>query len=170
MILLIMVNTFLPCASFRKCARTLDYRRLGKQRVEAMQIIRTIERIEKGEDNFPWSHHPAVRMWIGYSNSLKFYHNCMIKEWIKRGYKNNMVLYEIEKPIVKPWWVKWKPFQYSHRASLLRKAPDFYQEKFYIPKKYHKYGYIWPSKLDSQIIKLAKKNKRVNVKVIFADK
>lgn len=34
-----MVNTFLPYPDFVKVAKLLDYRRLGKQRVEAKQII-----------------------------------------------------------------------------------------------------------------------------------
>ena len=38
-----MVNTFLICSDFRLSASRLDYRRLGKQRVEAYQILQTIE-------------------------------------------------------------------------------------------------------------------------------
>ena len=37
------MQTFLPYKSFKKSAETLDYQRLGKQRVEAMQIINVIE-------------------------------------------------------------------------------------------------------------------------------
>jgi hypothetical protein len=38
-----MVNTFLTDSDFRTSARNLDYRRLGKQRVEAIQILNLIE-------------------------------------------------------------------------------------------------------------------------------
>jgi len=35
-----MVNTFLPYADFVEVAQSLDDRRLGKQRVEAFQILK----------------------------------------------------------------------------------------------------------------------------------
>lgn len=38
-----MVNTFLPYACFVKSAKALDYKRLGKQRVEAFQIINILD-------------------------------------------------------------------------------------------------------------------------------
>jgi hypothetical protein len=50
------MQTFLPYSSFEESARILDYRRLGKQRVEAWQILRSLDGITKG-----WSNHPAVR-------------------------------------------------------------------------------------------------------------
>jgi len=37
------MQTFLPYESFRESAKVLDWRRLGKQRVEGMQIINAIE-------------------------------------------------------------------------------------------------------------------------------
>lgn len=37
------MQTFLPFAEFKETACILDYRRLGKQRVEAKQIIQTIQ-------------------------------------------------------------------------------------------------------------------------------
>ena len=41
-----MVNTFLPYSDFKRCAKVLDYKRLGKQRVEAKQIIDILENYE----------------------------------------------------------------------------------------------------------------------------
>ena len=38
------MQTFLPHRSFSKSAETLDYRRLGKQRVEAKQILEAIRK------------------------------------------------------------------------------------------------------------------------------
>ena len=37
------MQTFLPYKSFEESAKVLDWRRLGKQRVEGMQIINAIE-------------------------------------------------------------------------------------------------------------------------------
>ena len=39
-----LMQTFLPHRSFSKSAETLDYRRLGKQRVEAKQILEAIRK------------------------------------------------------------------------------------------------------------------------------
>ena len=41
-----MVNTFLVSRNFQESAKMLDYRRLGKQRVEAMQILNILLDIE----------------------------------------------------------------------------------------------------------------------------
>jgi hypothetical protein len=38
-----MVNTFVTCTDFKQCAKDLDWRRLGKQRVEAMQILHILQ-------------------------------------------------------------------------------------------------------------------------------
>lgn len=50
-----------------------------------------------------------------------------------------------------PPWLDWKPLHYSHQAALMRKAPDDYEGKFPdLPKKYIKYGYVWPTKIDKK--------------------
>src|SRR3954467_10297198 len=54
------MQTFLPVADFADSARLLDSPRLGKQRVEALQILRAIELPDYG-----WVNHPAVLMWGG---------------------------------------------------------------------------------------------------------
>ena len=41
-----MVNTFLVCEDYSESARHLDYRRLGKQRVEAQQILNGLQDID----------------------------------------------------------------------------------------------------------------------------
>ncbi|MDT5035120.1 MAG: hypothetical protein QOE03_305, partial [Micromonosporaceae bacterium] len=58
------VQTFLPYPEFATSARVLDQRRLGKQRVEAIQVLRGL--IVPG---YGWRHHPAVKMWAGYEEA-----------------------------------------------------------------------------------------------------
>ena len=119
------MQTFLPYADFEKSARCLDYRRLGKQRVEAKQIIDCIE----GKGNQGWKHHPAVRMWEGYTDALKIYYNTIVEEWVSRGYKNNMKLYSMgTMPILvgRPEWFGRKDFHDAHKSNLLRKDKEFY--------------------------------------------
>lgn len=130
------MQTFLPYPNFKKSAKTLDYRRLGKQRVEAYQIYLALTQGSR------WKNHPAVKMWKGYENALLIYMNTMIDEWKSRGYKNNMAIYLISGPVVYPPWIGNKRFHISHQSNLLRKDYDFYSKFFknvpsYLP-------YQWP--------------------------
>ena len=81
------MQTFLPYSDSRRSAKCLDYKRLGKQRVEAAQIYKVVS----GARNVGgWVNHPAVTMWRGYKDALAVYHNEMIDEWVARGYNNTM--------------------------------------------------------------------------------
>jgi len=93
------MQTFLPYPDFIRSAQTLDWKRLGKQRVEGMQLLKAILGERKLDGNFynGWINHPATKMWSSYPDALKVYTNTMINEWILRGYKNNMQLYEVPK-------------------------------------------------------------------------
>ena len=145
-----MVNTFLPFADFKQSAQCLDWQRLGKQRVEAKQIIAILESNDMdAAAKLPFGHHPAVKMWIGHVAALKLYFNECVKEWIRRGYKNNLPLYDdSEVKVSMPWFIGWPPFHLSHQASLFRKKTDFYCSSFSALQKYeqlHSLGYLWPS-------------------------
>jgi hypothetical protein len=130
--------TFVVSSNLQKCAEALDYRRLGKQRVEAYQILRTLRGHSHG-----WKNHPAVKMWKGYENALALYMNAMIDEWIARGYKNTMQKEKIETHPKFPWWFDWEPLHKSHKASLNRKNPEYYH--FDIDSHFMTHGYIWPT-------------------------
>jgi len=117
------MQTFLPHSNFQQTAEMLDWRRLGKQRVEGMQIINTIlNPKQKG-----WQKHPIVIMWTPYVQALMLYTNTIINEWIKRGYNNNMKLYEINS-MTMPHWLGNTKFHASHRANLLRKDYEHYSQ------------------------------------------
>ena len=123
------MQTFLPYESFEKSAQTLDWRRLGKQRVEGMQIINAITG-KKRKDGKPykgWINHPCSVMWKDYVPALKHYTNVIIQEWINRGYNNNMEFYDTGK-IIMPDWIGNEKFHSSHRANLLRKDFDYYSQ------------------------------------------
>jgi len=141
------MQTFLPLPDFVDTAKVLDWRRLGKQRVEAMQIIKAIE-IGKG-----WVNHPATKMWTPYVDALKLYHNIIIQEWIERGYKNNMTLYCISSEPEMPWWLGIDDFHKTHQSMLVQKLPEHY-EKFF-PNVDKNLEYLWQSR-DSFIKKYAK--------------
>lgn len=134
------MQTFLPYPSFADTARVLDYRRLGKQRVEAKQIIMALEGQTKG-----WVNHPATKMWTGYEVALAAYGFIVCKEWTRRGYKDSLTPFfksRISSSINTPHWLGNQDFHASHRSNLLRKDPVYYgqfgwQEDSTLP-------YIWP--------------------------
>jgi hypothetical protein len=149
-----MVNTFLPYPSFVKSAQILDRQRLGKQRVEAVQILRANLGLTKG-----WRNHPAAKMWRGHEYALSVYGITVCEEWIHRGYKDSL-LPEFEKaasvlehtvppfgPLIMPTWLGNAEFHRSHRSNLKRKDPVHYafDEPDDLP-------YVWPDGCPTQTI------------------
>ena len=51
----------------------------------------------------------------------------MITEWMRRGYNNNMEIYDVNN-MVKPHWLGKEEFHSSHRANLLRKDKEYYSQ------------------------------------------
>jgi hypothetical protein len=131
------LQTFLPYPDFVKTARVLDNRRLGRQRVEAYQILRVLAGMTKG-----WTNHPTVRMWSGYEIALSVYMNVMIEEWERRGYRNSMFRVTTSDNFDLPPWFADPDFHAAHRSNLLRKDPEHYR-KFW-PNEPDDLPYVWP--------------------------
>src|SRR3954467_1830804 len=75
------VQTFLPYADFERSARALDIKRLGKQRVEALQVLRALTR-----PGYGWANHPAVLMWKGFEEALGRYGLTCCEVWTDLGF------------------------------------------------------------------------------------
>lgn len=151
------MQTFLPLPSFADSLRCLDQKRLGKQRVEAAQLVRAItggERSSEAPDEgimalatafaspTGWANHPAAKMWRGHIPALKHYHNTSIMCWLERGYKNTMTMYRVDpNEVVYPPWFGDPAFHASHRSNLLRKNPEFYGR--YGWNEPHDMEYVW---------------------------
>jgi len=140
------MQTFLPYEDFDVTAECLDYKRLGKQRVEAKQILNILLELShtNRNGNVPWSNHPAVLMWAGYEEALKIYHNSMIAEWIKRGYKNTMILLAPVGEVYYPPWLGDTRFHFSHRSKLLQKNYGYYSRFGWNVEE--NIDYFWPTK------------------------
>ncbi|MDQ3037035.1 MAG: MSMEG_6728 family protein [Myxococcota bacterium] len=118
------MQTFLPFESFDESARVLDPLRLGKQRVEALQILRALH-----FDDYGWQTHPAVCMWRGHEAALIAYGVAITEEWIRRGHDDtclDRILEFGEAPSAsagdeRPHWLGWPELHRSHRSALLRK-------------------------------------------------
>ena len=136
------MQTFLPYADFERSARALDQKRLGKQRVETIQIIRALTR-----DKYGWAHHPAVLMWRGYEEALGRYGLTNVEVWKEMGFADTCAdtmradlaavgishirtVRELAAAGALPPWLGSEAFHRSHRSALLRKDPEHYRPLF----------------------------------------
>lgn len=136
------MQTFLPLEDFDESMKCLDYKRLGKQRVETWQIWLTLSTGRKS-----WSNHPAVKMWKGHEKWLLSYGVSCCNEWISRGYNDSLLLKFIDAfesihddPF--PKWIGNEKFHSSHRSNLLRKDFNWYSKFGWLDDP--NMGYYWP--------------------------
>ncbi|MFH9574572.1 MSMEG_6728 family protein [Streptomyces sp. NPDC017454] len=150
------MQTFLPHPGFRESALTLDRRRLGKQRVEALQVLRGLT-----VPGYGWRRHPAVRMWTGYEEALVRYGLEVCRVWRERGHQDSCAASlvsglavcrpgepvrdqpELAHAEELPPWLGDDAFHRSHRSALVRKEPEVYAELF--PGVPDDLPYVWPA-------------------------
>lgn len=140
------MQTFLPYPDYYKSLRVLDNQRLGKQRVEALQIVRALT--PDLHPNYGWQNHPAVEMWRTYERSLIWYGIAACDIWVSRGYKDTVrtqlwVYLSHHRTGTKPYWLGDKEFHKSHKSNLVRKDPAHYRQ--YFPNVRDDLPYIWPA-------------------------
>lgn len=140
------MQTFMPHPDFTESAKCLDYKRLGKQRVECKQILNALMGNTSG-----WYAHPAVQMWRRYEGTLCNYAILICHEWRQRGYKDNLLLEFADRrslfDLVQfrlPPWVGNTDFHRSHQSNLIRKLPEHYGPQF--PGVPPDLPYIWPGR------------------------
>ncbi len=94
------------------------------------------------EAKLGFCHHPAVRLWFGYEDSLAYYINCCIDEFRRRGGNHNFDLrpYQTRISDKLPHWLT-EEFSQRHRGSLCSKMPEYYVPLF---GNEPWYGYLWP--------------------------
>jgi hypothetical protein len=134
------MQTFLPYPHFAESAKVLDYRRLGKQRVEVLQLLKALQ------GGGGWSNHPAAKMWRGYEDALVYYGTVMCREWLNRGYKDTCLdkiqSFATKSVITEPPWLGDSDFHAAHRSNLLRKDPVHYGQFGWTEP--NDLPYIWP--------------------------
>jgi len=149
------VQTFLPYADFRRSAEVLDPKRLGKQRVEGLQVLRGLT-----VPTYGWRHHPAVKMWRGYEEALGRYTFTVCEVWTEHGRADTVAETvalelasaglstvrsqpELAAARALPPWVGDEEFHRAHRSALRRKDPDHYGALFAdVPDDL---PYVWPA-------------------------
>jgi hypothetical protein len=148
------VQTFLPYADFELSARALDTKRLGKQRVETIQVVRALTR-----PGYGWANHPAVLMWKGFEEALGRYGFTCCEVWTALGFGDTCALTiatdlrtagvvaartqaELEVAGALPPWLGNEALHRSHRSALVRKDPVHYGPMF--PDVPDDLPYLWP--------------------------
>jgi hypothetical protein len=142
------MQTFLPYSDFRESARVLDQKRLGKQRVETLQIMQALV------EGRGYVNHPAVHMWAGYERALLHYQEVFFFEWAaRRGYRDTCLeqtehlyisLNRRRDRLVAPPWLGNDRFHLGHQSNLVRKKPEHYGPLF--PGVPDDIEYWWPTK------------------------
>lgn len=148
------MQTFLPYASFEASARALDPKRLGKQRVEVIQVVRALT-----VPGYAWSSHPAVLMWKGHEEALGRYGLTMCEVWTEQGFADTCagtIVTDLASAGVRrirdydqlldagalPPWLFDDRLQRTHRSALVRKDPEHYAPLF--PDVPPDLDYYWP--------------------------
>ena len=148
------MQTFLPYPDFEASARALDVKRLGKQRVECIQVLRGLTRSDYG-----WRNHPAVLMWKGFEEALGRYAFTVCDVWLERGFGDtcaatigadlraaDVVDVRSQRDLADagalPPWLGDPAFHRSHRSALVRKDPAHYRPLF--PDVPDDLAYVWP--------------------------
>jgi hypothetical protein len=155
------VQTFLPYADFEASARLLDPQRLGKQRVETIQVVRALTR-----PGYGWANHPAVLMWKGCEEALGRYGLTCCDVWTDLGFGDTCAVTittdlraagvdrirtqsELAAASALPGWFGDEAVHRSHRSALVRKDPTHYRPHF--PGIPDDLPYVWPVRSESVI-------------------
>jgi len=143
------MQTFLPYPDFARSARCLDRARLGKQRVECLQIFRANSLTDP---TVGWRNHPTTLMWWGFDQALASYALAVCEEWTRRNYVSNITSFFTDflatcpdwTDACDPPWLGHPAFHASHRAALLAKDPAHYSQFGWAEEP--KLDYWWPTK------------------------
>ncbi|MCS7133323.1 MAG: pyrimidine dimer DNA glycosylase [Candidatus Caldarchaeum sp.] len=134
------MQIFRPYVDWTKSAAVLDDLRLGKQRVEAKQVINAFLRklglINDGLKG--WLTHPIVLLYFNggkpYLDDVIGFFNACVMEWKKRGKQNNLSLNDIKHLIERVEKTSGTPVTHVHeieyRRILLMKDPKHYVKVF----------------------------------------
>jgi len=146
------VQTFLPHKDFSESAKSLDMKRLGKQRVECLQLLNSIKADKEGKDYKGWKNHPCRDMWYlpgrhDYTNALVDYGIAVCEVWRSRGYKDTCLEkisahYKPNEPDTRPEWLGREDIHKSHRSMLIQKKPEYYKPQW--PYEDINLEYVWP--------------------------
>ena len=123
------MQTFLPYRDFYRSGKSLDNKRLGKQRVEVLQMLNKIHGLTVGRG---WSNHPCTKMWARTPNALVEYGVQICTAWREKGFKDTCLdkikqHYKSDLPDNIPTWLGREDIHTSHKSRLIQKDYIFYK-------------------------------------------
>ena len=145
----------MPLPSLADSATVLDPKRLGKQRVEALQVFRALT-----VPGYGWRHHPTARMWIGYAEALVRYGLEVCAVWQEGGRRDTCAAtlvselaahFGVQQPRSQAAlamagellpWMGMTVFHVSHQSARVRKNPSWYRR--YFPDVADNLPCVWP--------------------------
>lgn len=141
-----MPVTFLPNIRFFTSIRTLDDARVGRQRQDALKILRGL----MGEEQY----HISQDMWSGYEYTLGVYGMTACSVWQQeRGKEDDIalqihdILKDLPHEFVVPPWMEDLDVHRSHRSYLIRKDPHHYASQW--PNTPENMPLLWPQIVDT---------------------
>ena len=134
-------------SNYADSAKILDTKRLGKQRVEAYQLLKALR--GDYDSTGAWVNHPATVMWRGNEYELALYGLTVSVEFHERGFDGTNMIEKFNEELMRhcesnreeyPWWVDHPLLHLTHRSNLIRKFPEYYGG-FSVPDNI---PYVWP--------------------------
>lgn len=161
------MQTFMTHDNYVDSAKALDNKRLGKQRVEAYQILKAL----RGDynDTGAWVNHPATVMWRNHQYELALYGLTISVQFYERGFDGYAMMMKFTDLCndlqsgnreSNPWWVNHQLLHLTHQSNLMRKDADFYE--FDVPDNI---PYVWPLD-DEQAFRLGTFKKGDNLSML----
>lgn len=157
------MQTFLPYSDFYLSAVCLDNKRLGKQRVETLQIMSVLtglrlistrkdpdgKTIQLDRDEWTtepltkkgWANHPAVKMWRGYEYYLFMYQQAVCNTWTSRAFKDTCL---DKTSFLYSAWRRSNPAAVEKPPWLADAALHLSHKSNLVRKLPEHYGLLWP--------------------------
>jgi hypothetical protein len=142
-----------PVEACRETFNMLDNARLGKQRLEAVQIIK---------NQFP--NHPATKMWQGHKHALALYASFACIHWRERGKQDTLLpildgaMRSARSPLVWPWWFGHPAFVRAHQTKLYWKgSPKWVAHLNEMAPRHQvmRMPYLWPDIEDEGVFRVS---------------
>lgn len=143
-----MPITLFPNIGFFKSLRPLDDARLGKQRQDALKILKGV----MGEEEVPY--HLSQDAWYGYEYTLGIYGMSACSVWQQERNNRDSLAFRIHEILEAvphetdmPPWMEDLNFHRSHRSYLIRKRPAHYAPMW--PNTPENMPILWPQLVDT---------------------
>ena len=133
------MQLYLPYPDFEKSVQCLTTNHLNRVRTNCQLMAKAF--LEPSR----WCYHPSFKAWKPYYKAFQYYHDCVVKEWIGRGFNTKAVLFGAPKPERKdmPWFIGNDRYHSSMRSNLIRLNFTYKERCEWVEDG--KQPYLWPN-------------------------